>query len=343
MSPSAVRTPLLTLAVVTAALGCASNRPRPATPRAAAPRPADPGAVTPAAGSPGAAAVRPSDRNGAPAPLLVREERDVVYGTAGGESLKLDLYAPVQPAGPWPAMVFIHTGGWCGGAKEEYGKQARALAERGYVTITVNYRLAPRHRFPAPLEDVKCAVRWLRANAARYQVDSECIGATGGSAGGYLALLLGFTEPSDGFEGQGGNPEQSSKVRAVINVAGPTDLTWRNWPGATEVAIVSLMGGSRTTIPAAYKAASPMSYLRPDAPPVLTIHGTTDNIVPFEQAEHLHAALAKAGVSSRLEFLSGKGHFFDWTPEDWQFTEALVRDFADRHLKRSGTVTGQRP
>jgi acetyl esterase/lipase len=299
--------------------------------------------VTPAAGSPGAAAVRQGDRNGAPAPILVREERDVVYGRAGGEGLKLDLYAPIQPAGDRPAMVFIHGGCWCGGAKEEYSKQARALAERGYVTITVNYRLSPQHPFPAQLEDVKCAVRWLRANAARYQVDSEYIGAMGNSAGGHLALLLGFTGPSDGLEGQGGHPEQSSKVRAVINVAGPTDLTWPNWPGPTELVLVALLGGHRTKVPATYKAASPMSHLRPDAPPVLTIHGTTDSIVPFEQAERLHAALAKAGVSSRLETLSGKGHFFDWTPEDWQFTEAVARDFADRHLKRSGPGAGQRP
>jgi acetyl esterase/lipase len=296
--------------------------------------------VTPAAGS----RERPlSGKDGAPAPIPVREERDVVYGRAGGESLKLDLYTPLQPAGPRPAVVFIHGGAWCGGAKEEYSKQARAWAERGYVTITVNYRLSPQHQFPAQLEDVKCAVRWLRANAARYQVDSECIGVMGNSAGGHLSLLLAFTEPSDGLEGHGGHPEQSSKVRAVINVAGPTDLAWPNWPGPTELVMVALLGGNRTKVPATYKAASPMSYLRPDVPPVLTIHGTTDSIVPFEQAERLHAALAKLGVSSRLETLSGKGHFVDWTPEDWQFTEAVARDFADRHLKRSGPVAGQRP
>jgi acetyl esterase/lipase len=312
-------------------------------PRAAAPRPADPGAATPAAGFPGAADVRHGDRNGAPAPIPVREERDVVYSRAGGENLKLDLYAPTQPSGPLPAMVFIHGGGWCGGAKEDFSKQAWALAEHGYVTITVNYRLSPRHQFPAQLEDVKCAVRWLRANAARYQVDSERIGAMGASAGGYLSLLLGFTESSDGLEGQGGYPEQSSKVRAVINVAGPTDLARPDFTGPTEFLIIAFLGGSRTKVPATYKAASPMSYLRPGAPPVLTIHGTTDGMVPFGQAARLHAALAKAGVSTRLESISGKGHFDDWTPEDYQFTEAVARDFADRHVKRSTPVAGPRP
>jgi acetyl esterase/lipase len=273
---------------------------------------------------------------------LVREEHDVTYGRGGNEDLKLDLYAPAHLPGPYPAMVFIHGGGWCFGAKEDFRDKARVFAEHGYMAISVNYRLAPQHPFPAQLEDVKCAVRWLRANAGRYQVDSERIGALGASAGGHLALLVGFTEPADGFEGRGGYPEQSSRVRVVINMAGPTDLAWPNWPEMTEKLLAALVGGSRLRMAAAYRTASPASYIRPGGPAVLTIHGTRDVIVPFEQAERLHTALGKAGVLARLESVPDKGHF-DWSPDEWQRTDAFAMAFSDRFLKQPTELAGRSP
>jgi acetyl esterase/lipase len=263
----------------------------------------------------------------------VREELDVVYGTGGGEDLKLDLYAPREIPGLAPAVAIIHGGGWVGGCKEEYRPLAQAFAQRGYVAVTVSYRLAPQHKFPAPVEDVKCAVRWLRAGAARYRVDPERIGAVGISAGGHLALLLALTGPGDGLEGQGGNAEQSSRVQAVVNCMGPTDLARPGWSAATDKVIAELMGGNRDTIPAAYRAASPLAYVRRGAPPVLTIHGTTDTVVPYEQARLLHAALVQVGATSRLEPLRGKGHGENWDLEDLKRVVGALIEFTDQHLK----------
>jgi acetyl esterase/lipase len=269
----------------------------------------------------------------------------VVYGKGGGEDLKLDLYAPSGSPGPFPAMVLIHGGAWCAGAKEGYRSQARTFAEHGYVAVTVGYRLAPAHRFPAQVEDVKCAVRWLRANAHRYAVDPERIGAMGESAGGHLALLLGLTGPEDGFEGRGGWEGQSSKVRVVVNCAGPTDLSRPGWLELTDKVIADLLGAGRDANPAAYRAASPVSYVRPGSPPVLTIHGVKDLIVPYEQATVLDAALRAAGGTSRLEPVPDKGHIYDWGPPEWRHFEAVVFEFTDGYLKqrKPPAVTASQP
>ncbi len=321
---SAILRGLALVAGVTA-LGCTSTRPRPASPPS---RPAH----APAPAAP-AAPVQPPAPSPAPAPAPIREELDVVYGTGGGEPLKLDLYAPRDIPGLAPAIVVIHGGGWVGGSKDEYRPLAQAFAQQGYVAVTVSYRLAPKHKFPAPIEDAKCAVRWLRANAARCQLDPERVGAVGISAGAHLALLLGLTEPADGLEGQGGNPGQSSRVQVVVNCMGPTDLARPGWLPTTDKVIADLMGGSRETIPAAYRAASPVSYVRRGAPPVLTIHGTTDLIVPYEQARLLHAALDRVGATSRLEPLPGKGHGENWNLEDLQRAAGVMIQFTDQHLK----------
>jgi acetyl esterase/lipase len=272
--------------------------------------------------------------------IQVREELNIVYGKGGGESLKLDLYAPSHQSGPVPAVVFIHGGAWSGGCKEDLTGSARAFAARGYVTVTVNYRLAPRHKWPAQIHDVKCAVRWLRANADRYHIDPDCIAASGNSAGGHLALLLGLTGPHDGFEGEGGHATQSSSVRAVVNLAGPTDLTRPGWSPIIENMIANWLGGSPKEAPTAYWGASPVSYARPGAPPVLTIHGTEDPVVPYEQARLLDTALHEARDSSLLEPLTKKGHFVDWNREDWQHCETVIADFLDRHLRKRVASAG---
>jgi acetyl esterase/lipase len=264
----------------------------------------------------------------------VREELDVVYGRGGDEDLQLDIYAPKDGPGPFPAVVVLHGGGWAKGSHELFRPLAGALAAHGYVAATVGYRLAPRHKFPAQIQDVKCAVRWLRANAARYQIDSERIGALGFSAGAHLALLLGLTQAKDGLEGDGGNPEQSSQIQAVINISGPTDLTRPDWPEATRAIIFDWLGGSREQIPGVYWAASPLAYVHRGAPPVLTIHGTEDPVVPYEQAKLLHAALRRAKVSSRLEPLHGKDHGENWTAENQKHNATAILAFLDNQLRQ---------
>jgi acetyl esterase/lipase len=259
----------------------------------------------------------------------VREELDVVYGHAGGEDLQLDLFAPKDVEGPFPAVVILHGGGWTKGTHEFFRPLAGALAARGYVAASVGYRMAPRHRFPSQIQDVKCAVRWLRANAERFRIDRERIAALGFSAGGHLALLLGLTQDKDEFEGDGGNREQSSRVQAVINISGPTDLTRPEWPEVTRTVFFDLLGGSREQLADAYRTASPITYVHRGAPPVLTIHGTSDPVVPYEQAQLLHAALRKAKVSSRLIPLHGKNHGENWTLKEHQRIATAILDFLD--------------
>ena len=160
----------------------------------------------------------------------VHEESDVVFGKGGDVDLKLDLAMPADGAGPYPAVVCIHAGGWVGGKRQEMSQTIRTLAGRGYVAVSPDYRLAGAHaRFPAQVEDCKAAVRWLRANAVKYKIDPNHIGAVGFAAGGHLACMLAVTDKGDGLEGSGGNADVSSRVEAVVSFFGPSDLTAKDW------------------------------------------------------------------------------------------------------------------
>src|SRR4051812_34937100 len=165
------------------------------------------------------------------APLVIT--RDVAYAAPAGEPLKLDFVAPAGP-GPHPCVVLLHGGAWKTGSRKDLstvrmdvgtpGKSlAEVLAAKGFATASVGYRLAPKHKFPAQIEDAKTAVRFLRANAAKFHIDPDRIGAMGFSAGGHIAALLGTADKSAGFEGDL-YPEQSSRVSCVVDFFGPTDL-----------------------------------------------------------------------------------------------------------------------
>src|SRR5262245_44041194 len=218
----------------------------------------------------------------------VQVERDLLYGKAGDAELKLDLAMPKNGDGPFAAIVCIHGGAWMGGKRQDLGKTIEVLAGRGYVALTVSYRLAPAAKFPAQIEDCKAAVRWLRANAKKYKINPERIGAAGYSAGGHLACLLGTTDKNDGLEGNGGNGEQSSRVQAVVSFFGPTDLTRRDWTKEVEGKIlVPFLGGTIDDKPDLYKKASPITYVTKDDPPMLFFHGTKDPLVRIEQSKLL--------------------------------------------------------
>ena len=162
----------------------------------------------------------------------VKEALDVVYATANGEDLKLDLYTPANLKDPAPLIIYIHGGGWMGGNKAVGRVIASAMAAQGYVSATVGYRLAPKARFPAQVQDVRNAVRFFRANATKYGIDSQRVGAFGHSAGGHLSLMLGLMDPADKLAGEEPLNAESSQVQAVVNFVGPTDLTRTNWTPA---------------------------------------------------------------------------------------------------------------
>jgi acetyl esterase/lipase len=235
-------------------------------------------------------------------------EKDVVYGKGGDEELKLNIGRPKDLGAPAPCVVIIHGGGWAAGNKSQHDAQVLELARRGYVSATIGYRFAPKHPFPAQIEDVKCAIRFLRANAERYHLDKDRIGAVGFSAGAHLSMLLGTMDKDDGLEGEGGNPEQPSKVNAVVSWFGPTDLTSSDWPEKTGKILVNFLGGSRQEKPEAYKRASPITYVNPGDAPMLLIQGTKDGLVPWTQATAMADALTKAGVYGRVDLIVGAYH-----------------------------------
>src|SRR4051794_10569699 len=143
-------------------------------------------------------------------PADVQFTRDVVYGKGGGEDLKLNIARPKNPAAKkLPCIVFIHGGGWQMGDRAAHDWATWDAAHRGYVSATIGYRLAPKHKFPAQVNDVKCAIRFLRAHADEYGLDPDRIGACGFSAGGHLVMMLGVTSKEDGLEGDGGWADQS--------------------------------------------------------------------------------------------------------------------------------------
>jgi acetyl esterase/lipase len=257
-------------------------------------------------------------------------EKDVVYGKGADEELKLNLGRPKQQAGPTPCVVVIHGGGWAAGNKNQHDGQVRDLAKRGYVAATVGYRFAPKHIFPAQIEDVKCAIRFLRAHADKYQIDKDRIGAVGFSAGAHLSMLLGTMDKEDGCEGEGGNPEQSSKVNAVVAFFGPTDLTSSDWPEKTGKILVAFLGGSKQEKPELYKKASPITYVNPGDAPMLLIQGTKDGLVPWTQATAMADALTKAGVYGRVDLIVGAYH--GWGGEELKRTADEAWAFFEQFL-----------
>jgi acetyl esterase/lipase len=257
-------------------------------------------------------------------------ETDVVYTTVNGQDLHMDIARPAQGQGPIPAIICIHGGAWRGGNKMAYRQAILGFAKQGYVAVSVQYRLAPAHRFPAQVEDVKCAVRYLRSRAKELNINPDRIGAMGASAGGHLSLMLGTTDSSAGLEGTGGYSEHSSRVQAVVNYFGPTDLALPYEPNVRPL-LTNFIGGTPEEKPQEHKQASPVTHLTRDDAPILTFHGTADMVVPYEQATVLDAACRKIGVSHELVTIENGGHGFQG--EENLRTISLTSAFFDKHLK----------
>jgi acetyl esterase/lipase len=242
-----------------------------------------------------------------PVTTTVRILKDLEYGRGGDLPLYLDIYIPETPIIlPMPAVVFIHGGGWRSGDK--YPSQVRSLAERGFFGVSINYRLSGNATFPAAVEDCKCAVRWLRANAAEFHVDPSRIGVWGGSAGGHLSLMVGCVDESAGLEGNGGWEKYSSRVQAVCSYYGPSDLA--HMQDGDTVAPVQFLGGTPAEKPEAYRLASPVTYVTPDDPPLLIVHGDSDLVVPYTQSVTMLQAYLNLGLEVELVKILNAGHGF---------------------------------
>jgi acetyl esterase/lipase len=259
-------------------------------------------------------------------------ERDLEYANPDGQHLQLNLARPKNASGLLPAVLCIHGGGFLAGTREGHNTLCLKLAQRGFVAATASYRLAPKYQFPAAVHDMKAAVRWLRANAAKFQIDPARIGVTGDSAGGHLAQFLGVTAGVAQFEGDGGNADQSSRVTCVVNRYGPSDFT-KSYGASVDAAEVLplFLGGNLETARPRHMLASPLNWVTPEAAPTLLLHGTEDKYVAYEQAVWMRDRLQAGGVEVELLTLSGAGHGFKGA--DAERAEQALMAFFAKHLK----------
>jgi pectinesterase len=249
-------------------------------------------------------------------PDSVSVERDIVYATYGAKQLHLDLYRPKKAEQPLPGIVVIRGGGWRSGDKQGFAAIAAALAEKGLAAACIEYRVLPEARFPLEVNDVKAAVRWMRAEGKRYQIRPDAIGAIGGSAGGHLVAMLGTSDKAADLEGDGGHAGVSSRVQAVVAMAPVVDFTQFSKSRDPKTPF-DFLGASFAENPAVFAKASPVTYLSRDSAPILLIHSTVDKTVPIAQSELMLARCKATGVSAEMMTIEGAPHAF-WNMPQWQ-------------------------
>ncbi|RYG69622.1 alpha/beta hydrolase [bacterium] len=266
-------------------------------------------------------------------------QRDVQYGEAGGEKLFLNIYG-ADPKQKRPAIILIHGGGWVAGSRNDLDLLGQGVSALGYVGFSVGYRFAKdgKNRFPAQLDDVQRAVRFVRAHATDYGIDPNKIGAMGFSAGGHLVSLLGTMDTRDNSDPALAN--YSSRVQCVVDVFGPTDFTAglkvdpTITPGGANTQgdwLVNNFLGPLPEFATNYTLASPIKHIDKKTVPFLILHGAKDNLVPVAQSTSFDEALRKAGIESKLVVFPNGGHGFG--PEDTNTTNQLAIEFFKRHLQ----------
>lgn len=258
-------------------------------------------------------------------------KKNLVYGNADGFALKMDLIDCGRREGrPAPVLVWIHGGAWSDHELDRnYRPEVELLrfAAKGYVVACIDYRLSDEALFPAQIQDCKCAIRFLRAHAAEWNLDPDRIGVWGESAGGHLVNLLGAAENVPEFEGSGGWQEYSSRVNAVCTWYSPVDI--RTMELSEGSVLDALLGHpNEQEREEKVRAANPITYLHPQMPPFLIMHGSADPLVPIEQSRILYQRLSEMGCSAELHIIEGQGHGFFQGQEAYQY----VHDFFDRCL-----------
>lgn len=222
---------------------------------------------------------------------------NITYLTANNWDATLDVYTPSTP-GPHPTILHIHGGGWTGGSKESVVLRLLPYLEMGFAVVNATYRLARISEAPAAVEDCRCALRWVMQHAKEYSLDPNRVVVMGYSAGGHLALTTGMLTPAAGLDRQCPGAD-IPKVAAIVNWYGITDVVdLLDGPNTRAYAVQWL--GSRPDRADVAKRLSPLTYVRRDVPPTLTIHGDADPTVPYQHATKLHAALQQAGATSEL-------------------------------------------
>ena len=278
-------------------------------------------------------------------------DANIVYHTANNYADKLDVYRPPDASTPTPVVIVIHGGGWVEGTKEERVLEVLPYLEMGFAAVNIEYRLGRVSLAPAAVEDCRCALHWVFANARKYNFDPNRVVLQGGSAGGHLALMTGMLTPAAGFDrecrtpmdnywsanpGTGNDP----RVAAIVNWFGITDvLDELHGSNAKGYAVVWL--GDQSNADEIARRVSPLNYVGSNTPPIITIHGDKDALVPYDQAVRLHKALDAAKVPNQLYTVAGANHggfSFEQNQKAW----AAVRHFLQENVKGLASATEQK-
>lgn len=258
--------------------------------------------------------------------------KNVPFCKQGDTQLLMDIYKPVQPIATKAAIVYVHGGGWVTQSKDNGFelRQIPGLVKRGFTVFAIDYRLAPQYKFPAQIEDVACAVRYLRANAASLNINPEKIGAFGESAGGHLVSLLGTVDRDVGFVKNGPYAHMSSSVQAVANLYGATEIA-----RVPDGSVIDAAADQAFNTEHDRQIGSPIRYASSDDPPFLLIAGQKDTWVPPAQLEQFRDALRAAGAS--VKFVTVKNAFHGFVPQGWfidpslsEINQTLADFFADK-------------
>jgi len=262
-------------------------------------------------------------------PEEILEIKDIEYKNIDSISLQLDIYKLKNLTEPAPVMIFIHGGAWRTGKRSDYLPYLIDYAKKGFVTATVSYRLVKQAAFPAAVQDINCAVKWIKSHAGEYGINPEKVVLIGGSAGAHLAMMIGYGGNEDLFH-QDCTLENDNKVNIVIDLYGPADLT-------TPYAISTyqtqdFLNTSYEEDPDIYKMASPKTFITSDDPPTLIFQGTIDSLVPVSQSDSLDVWLEKAGIPHEYHRLKGWPHTMDLSVKVNEYCQFYIDRFLEEHL-----------
>jgi len=270
---------------------------------------------------------------------------NIVYHTANNYEAKLDVYQPASKAAPTPVVIVIHGGGWIAGTKEERVLEIMPYLQMGFAAVNVEYRLAQVALAPAAVEDCRCALHWVFANAKKYNFDPTRVVLQGGSAGGHLVLTTGMLTSAAGFDrecytgednvwSQNPGTDKDPRVAAIVNWFGISDVVDElHGPNAKGYAVAWL--GDQSNADEMAKRLSPIHYVDKNTPPIITIHGDKDALVPYEQSVRLHKALDAAGVPNQLYTVPGANHG-GFSYEQNQGAWTAIRAFLKKNVKGLG-------
>lgn len=261
----------------------------------------------------------------APASARVAIREGVPFGTGGGRTLNCDIFEPPAGTANGIGVLLVHGGGWSGGDRTQLRGYGILLGRSGYLCVASEYRLTGEALWPAQIEDVKAAIRWMRANATELGIDPARIVISGNSAGGHLSLVAAGTPDTATLEGSGGNAGVSSAVAASIAFYPPTGLEKRQWGG-----LPSLFGPNAPA--ETLRTASPLTYATSSFPPTLLIQGNADDVVPAAEATSMYDALLAQRVPVELHMYANQPHGFDADPHLGRQCADIMMSFISRTL-----------